>query len=530
MAARRFGGLAWVACFVLVGAARISAADEPGGGDAKKPQLVGSASIASVDRLSEAARAIGLSPPGFLTAQGIEQNFPFIGAGGLDTTRPLGVLIFAGPKFDIARGEEAVFAFPVKPGAASLDPLLRNGGQPVPGHDDAVQIKSLVLRRAPDHLMFSTGGDIALTARGSDLEALYAKKPGAVDPQPLARLVLNPRAFLAGCGEQFKGMMKASEHGPRDPAGEAGYRLGQQIGWGLLDSFTRFDLELFRDTRDLRFAVTLAPLRVSASAAVERPGLPEAVVARVDLAFATAPQVMKWAEPHMRELAGAMMNKADARPGPGQEKAIREVLRASTDALLGGKALTLGIVPRGENTYVYVIQRHDAATDIAARLRALADSFNKTGRLMEDNPQKPVSTMDTQSYTEPGGMQVTRLRELESGKPNFVIDGAQKGNTVFLCVSGEPEHHLGGVVDLPAEGALTGIAAGSVRLDRMLAVVGADMPKDRHDNLAKLLRGKAIDLTARPEGEDAVTVSLSVPEQTVADFARFVTAEAREQQ
>lgn len=524
MTARRLGRSVWAACLaagVLIGAARSPAADEQGGAEAKKPVLAGSASIASVDKLDEAARAVGLTPPAFLTAQGIEQNFPFIGAGGLDPARPLGLLIFAGPKFDLNRGEEAVFALPVNPGAASLDPLIRNGAQPLPGHDDAVQIKSLVLRRTSDHLMFSTGGDLVLRAKGSDLDALY-KKQAAGNPQPLARLVFNPRAFLAGSGEQFRAMMKAADHPVRDPAAETGYRLGQQLGWGLLDAFTRFDVDISRSARDIQCAITLAPLHVSTSNRVTRPGLPPEAVARLDLAFATEPLVSKWAEPYIGQLAGAMTDKPDPHPSPEQEKAVRDFVRAASTTLLGGKALTLAIVPQGQNTYAYLIQQHEAAPDIAARLHEMADAFNTISRVMEPRPGQTISTMDTQEYTDRGGVKVTRVRELEGRRPTFIIDGAQKGGTVFLCLSPGSAHHLAAVADLPAQGAVTGIASGSLHLDRLLEAIGPDMPNDKHEELAKLLRDKTIELTAEPAEQDAIAVSLAVPQQLVSGLVRFL--------
>ena len=131
-----------LACASLVLTAVRTALGAPDGANPQdltqpqKPAEVAEVSAASLADLSRAARAIGIPLPPVVTVGGIERQFPFIGAGGLDAKRPIGVIYFARPDWNVALGDGVAIVLPMKPDAAPLSSFIDAGGMMVPGHPD----------------------------------------------------------------------------------------------------------------------------------------------------------------------------------------------------------------------------------------------------------------------------------------------------------------------------------------------------------------------------------------------------------
>src|ERR1041385_8787715 len=79
----------------------------------KAPQPFMRASIASTDRVKQAVADLGIPLPIDLAGL-IEMQLPFIGAGGIDTSKPLGLMFIAGEGLTMEK--MAMFALPANAG------------------------------------------------------------------------------------------------------------------------------------------------------------------------------------------------------------------------------------------------------------------------------------------------------------------------------------------------------------------------------------------------------------------------------
>src|SRR5688572_1907199 len=119
---------------------------------APEPKPVMSASVASLKKIDALAKEIGFPNVRFFSATFIEDQIPFIGAGGLASDRPLGVRFYLEPGVDLEKG--ATFILPVNPGKAELKTFLERGAQPVDERADLVKLGDIAYRRGKDQFMF----------------------------------------------------------------------------------------------------------------------------------------------------------------------------------------------------------------------------------------------------------------------------------------------------------------------------------------------------------------------------------------
>src|SRR5688500_5878780 len=225
----------------------------------------------SLDAVAAAAKELGLPLPPQASAQEIEKQFPFIGAGGLAGDQPAGIVFVDG---DVQQPQDAmVFVLPVKPGAATLEKLQQMGGKPMPGRPDAVRMNTVGMRRTAGHLLLSQRAD-AVTA--ADVEALTAafKRPDA-----LAVVTVDLKAIRTNAPAMYERLLQGVAQAdqklpPADAAREAGRDAGRALREEL-GKLERFSLGIDHGANlGLRVAATVQPLKLPAQAAAVRPGLP----------------------------------------------------------------------------------------------------------------------------------------------------------------------------------------------------------------------------------------------------------------
>ena len=119
-------------------------ADDAAVAPAPLPQ-VGLIAVKSIDSIMDFARKTGLELPPSFSAQSLEQQFRFIGQGGTDTTRPIGIVMrWAKP---CPRADDGI-RFSRQADRRNAGLAQGMGGTPMPGHADSILMEG-VNRVAP---------------------------------------------------------------------------------------------------------------------------------------------------------------------------------------------------------------------------------------------------------------------------------------------------------------------------------------------------------------------------------------------
>lgn len=492
---------------------------------AAKPEKFLTASVASLDSLAKAAADIGVELPPFLTPAGIETSFAFLGAGSINPQRPIGVVYFMAPTFEVSKGNGIVFVLPVKDGTAPLDPLRQGGGKPVDGRNDVVALNGAAFRRTQRTMMFATDPSTVLLSKESDLTGLYPdpELPPPAGPQTLARVSFDLEAFLRGSGKSLEDIIKANVDNaaaPADPVGRAQYEMGQKLAIGWIQSVHRAGLTLSRNGPQFGLQVSVAPVTVTPAAKFNRAGMPADVLARMDLAFCPI-KSMTWLDGLVENFGKTLAQDKRLNLGPAEQRASVRFLHSVAELLFGGDGESIGVAMANGKPVVYVVEKRTQPVDAAARLKQLAAEFaGATG------PKNP-SSIDVQQYTDARGNRVTRLRELESGAPSIHLDGFSKGDTLYLTVAADAAHHMTSLLDQPAGAPVTGLGDGSINLEQVFSKAvesGAlgQLAEQQRATIFNLVKGHRLDLAATKEG-DSVVIGLSLPQKFIRDAIELIT-------
>ena len=486
-----------LAAFVLAAAAPLALAQ-----DSSRPVQYLSASVQSLDRLSRAANDLDIKLPPFLTAEGIQASFSNSGRNvTLDGQRPIGVLFFMAPGFNVSAGQGIVFELPVTEGSATVESFVQAGGQKDPDHPDTALMNGAAFRRTSHYFMFSQrAGDVAL-GNDADLPRLYPPAPRqqAAGRQVDARVNFDLKAFLRGAGVSLDQLMKdqndANPHPGVDPVWN---KLGQDVAVNWIKSIDRLNTAVSRVGQQFELQLAMSPSSVSSSGKFSRPGMPTGVLARLDMAYSPL-KAMPWIDQLADGAANAMASDKTRTSTPAQQQALKSFVHSTAELLLGAQAESVALTPQGKSVVVYIVQRFAKPVDIEARARAVANSFNRVGGA--NDPSK----IQVKKYSDRGQTAV-RLTEDENGNPTTYLDAVQKGNTVFLAASDDPGHHVLNLLDLPDGGAISDLAVGSVDLEaiaRLATSQGAfaSATPEQRKLIEDLVNGQSLDFTMTREGE-----------------------------
>lgn len=512
----------WMTCLLAlhVGATTVLAGAEgpqQGWGQPRKPAEVAAVSVASLGELSQAAKAIGVDLPSFLTAQGIEEKFSFLGADGLDSERPIGVILFTRPDWDVSQGQGVAFVLPVKPDAATVAWFDKAGGKALAGNPDTFNLNGAIFRRTQNDLIFSTSEEATLAVNDAELANLYQHAAGA--KTALAHLSVDAAAIRKTSPEKYQdfiNQIKASTAPTNDP----GERFGQELALGWFREIGRLDLQLIRAGGELRARLAYEPASMpAASGEFNRAGMPDNIVVRLDAPIAPS-KLNPWLEALRDGMIKAPMWDGGNKPAtPEQARAFADMMQSASDAFLGGKAVSVGVAPKvdGGGALVYVVEQQ-VMPKVGDRVRRFADHFNTFEQRVDAPAQRVIAGID--HYTD-GDLEVTRLKLTTPHNNVTYIDAAEGRGNVYLCGGDDAGHHLREIVSLAPKDAMPAALTGQIDLERALALASRtpesglqNFPPAKRDELASALKGQVVNLSVMGQG-NSVGVEVSIPEPLI---------------
>lgn len=511
-----FGGpgifVAFCIVAVIAAASRASAAE---GQD--KPTEWASASVASLNKLSAVAAEIGAELPPFLTAKGIGEQFPFLGADGVDPDRPIGLVVLARGGWDVGKGQGVVFVLPAKADAAPLSGFTKAGATPVEGHADTVSLNGVAFRRTTDDLIFSPSVDAATAVDPAAMAAGFAAQAGglgAAGPAgdgAVVRVVVDIAALRAGQPEAFKRFLDGVRQNTA-PAQNEGQRAGQDLAFNLMASLNRLDLTLARRAHDLELALGVWPMAVPPAGTLPKPGMPAGVVGRYDVAAAPM-KLYPSIDDLVKQFARAAASNSGTPMTDDQKRQVESWFHDVFNLALGGQGLSVGLEPQGNGFVVYMVQQQP--DDFEARAKKLADEFNSISEALDKPGQR--STISVDHYTLDGGGAVTRLTMRDKDKPQGYLDVAVRGGQAFIAFAEDPAHHIEGLVNAPAAGQMDGLFRGESDLQKLVAAMKAapgsplsQLPADRVAALERAVNGRTFVLRADAAGE-GLAIRMALP-------------------
>lgn len=491
------GGAIWLLCSAAVA----SSAPE------SKTVELASLSIASLSRISAEAKDLGIELPPMMTAEGIEQRFSFIPAGGLDADRPVGVFLFAADNLEQAGGRNLAFAIPLKKGAATLKSFLDQGGRPLGGGSGAVKLNGNYFRRTAFYLIFGQTAQAVVGMRDAELLDPYRPPQTGRDKAPDGVLI-RFSADLAAARQVDASRVQRLFNGLKYVAGRRGYGVATDVAAGLASQAGRLDAALVRNGQELSLQVGVAPMRVPAGGTFVRPGMPQEVIARIDMG-APPLQVLPWVE------------SVFGRYVPGVQH--DDFLHRLADILLGGQAVSVGLEPRGDIAILYMVQQQVKADPIA-RLKQLAEQSDLAANYAADKTK--ANRMEFGQYTSEHGLHVARVKFMQGGTATLCLDLVRQVDAVFLTASTDLGRYLESLIEQKPQGHFSGLINGSVNLAAALEIISDAGGKNRIPpaqlkRLHEIFKDRMLTLSATGGGDEAVfgiTVDRSLVKDLVASF------------
>jgi hypothetical protein len=277
------------------------------------PQPFVRASIASADRIKQVVTDLGVPLPIDVGAM-IEQQFNFIGKGGLDNGKPVGVIFLAGE--GLTPQQMVMFALPVNAGKATVENLTAMGGRAVEGQADSVQLGGdeggVVFRRTADYLMFYPG---AASVLKTVQNAPFAKDYSS--PETLAHVEVDAalaRKVAPKMYKEFQDGIREKAKGSGNPAAGGAEARGQQIGQefviNLLEKVEKLTLTVSMGKDDLRIASTLQPTPMKGSRTFAKPNFNATSIVTGHVAYPDA-DATQWLTKLVKEAVAADKDQSD---------------------------------------------------------------------------------------------------------------------------------------------------------------------------------------------------------------------------
>jgi len=498
--------------------------------DALAPVTV--VAVKSIDSAAALVADVGVPVP--VSADKIEETFPFIGKGNVATDKPIGIVFFVGSDPDPSKN--LAFVIPVKDGAATVETLLKSPeAKPMEGHADTVLFGTAALRRTKDYLIFSPTAAIpALVEERSLADALKG-------PDSLAHIVVNLKAIRQNAPDLLKKFGEMAKAGT--PAAKSDpERQGQEmaLGWmqSAMDNLDHLDIGLDRGAFGVRLSVTAAPIKGPAAIIGERPRMPAGVIGRLDLSGAAIAEIDS--ESIHETIAKAALQGADEeRIKSGhpltedQKRSLRSIFDEVTKLSLADDGVSIGAEFLGKSPVVYVLERYSKPADFSARLRKVLGKVNSfSDELKEDRPALELQTYPLND------MKVVRLiieTSPTDKTPVGYIDAVEKGNDVLIAISEKPFRSIDRLIDAQAAAgadisgkSADALAAGWIDLGRLFdAVVGsensplASLSADQRAQARKLLSGVRVE-TSTSVRNDTGSIEITVPSKLIQDAPKLI--------
>lgn len=455
----------------LVGAAALAAGGiAPRASAEDKPVEAGTVSIASLDKLADSAKRLGVDLPGFLTAPGLEQMFAFVGKNGLKTTAPLGLVYYSEKGWNMQAGQGVVFVLPVNAGAAPLATFTNLGGKPVDGQADCVLLNNVIFRRTDSDLMWGVqpGGSVVEQTNPADLAKPYQAQQAEAGEDLIAYTTIDIKNLRDADPKAFEQFITTAAQNGASPAAGAYERAGQQFGQQLVVQWCKqldtLDLSLLQADKGLVVRMGVSPAHLPEAGNFHMAGLPGDVAISVHLA-AQLDTIYPGAQDFLSKFGDVIRNVQDTANSPDDQSAIDDIVKSSDALVFGGKAESIGVVPDGQHHgMVYIVEQ--GAAPLEGRMTDWADKFN-AGLKKLDAADTTVPKATVEHLTTSGGLRETRVTLREGHATDFLIDGVEKDGKVYLTLADRPGDYLDKLANLPEGGPMPALISGMIKLDQM---------------------------------------------------------------
>ncbi len=491
---------------------------------------IGVAAAKSVDAVAALVADIGVPVP--ISADQIEQQFPFIGKGNVATDQPIGIIFFGGPN---AAPEQAMaFVIPVKQGTDTVESLMKSPeAKAFDGHPDTVLFGTAAVRRTANHLVFSPMQDIPALVK---VEMLTDAVKG---PDALAEVVVDLKSMRQNAPELLKKFLDQSKAnaGARKTDAE---RQGQDMvmGWfqAGLDNLDRLEIGLDRGAFGVRVSMAAAPIKAPAAVIGKRPSMPAGVIVRLDLsgtAIATIDSQRLRDTIIKGGLDGAAKERANAGPPltEDQKRSMEDLLNQVMNLSLADDGVSIGVESLGNSPVVYVLERYSKPVDFLAKVQQTLAKVNA----MSDDLKEPRPALELKTYPL-NDMKVIRLVVQTSPTdktPLAYVDAVEKGNDVMIAISQKSFRSIDRLIDAQGAADASGesadaIAAGWVDLGRLFDAVAnmpggplASLPAEQQAQVRQLVKGLRIETSASVRN-DSGTIEITLPAILIQNVSKLM--------
>ncbi len=480
----------------LAGAGTLAArAEEPkasASGPAPSAAPIGRVSVASFNELKKLIADLGIPIPLDPRAM-IEGNFPFIGPGGLQGDKPIGLVFIGGEKITTQDG--AVLMFPVAEGKAGVESFAKMGGVVTDGHADMVSLGNVKFRRTANYLMMYQGATDLLAAIKDDIFAKDYTRPGR-----LALLSLDLAAARKVAPTKLKAMFEESrpKKSPTSAAEAAGEKMGIEFFESCANKFDRFSLAIGRDEKNVHMELWLMPVELAEARRFPCPTFPADVVAQMHIAYPNA-EAANWASTLMAKIPDDAV--ADKKPGAAANPKIRAAMTRFVQLFTGADAQSMAVQITARKPVLYLVNQYGHDVDAAKEMQEIATELNAANKDSGDG-----DVMAFTSYKNAAGQAISRLTQLVKGKQLTTIDVVQHGRILTFSIADDDGQHVDAVAALPAKGEISKLCTGSIDLDACLSAAESSgqmppLPPEKMKQLHTSLAGQAITWSAKANAE-----------------------------
>lgn len=477
----------------------VSAADD----DAPKQEVVGWLVVKSFDSIDALAKEMDVILPPDISAAGLEKELPFIGPGGLDTSKPIGIVLFSGGK---KADESFAVAIPCKPNGGSLEALKQQGLEPLPGHDDTILAGDTLLRRTANYLIFGQPQQGILNLKE---EAITKALPEA---ELLAKAWVDFKKFRTLMPEEWTKVVEdITADASRDPVGKQ--LFGDPMAKFLKEDLNTLTLSVEKTAAGLHAAARVDAVTLPApTAGLQQGGMPAGVFARVDLAVPLAKLFPVLTEESVRTFVDKAAAE-DANIPPDMRAQMADIAGRAAKVVAGADGTSVGMELGIDQPVFYVVQQRQAgAGDVGEQIKTIVMEVDGIFKKMNE-----PAPMDYRAYNAPIGT-VHRIRFVENGRALAYLDVLERGGTLMAAISNTEHRWIDRLAATRPNGGMGKLLALNVDLGKMVNTmtkvpecpVTGQMNDEQKTKLRQAMTGQMATLSVSGQGQ-TLAVDLEVP-------------------
>lgn len=500
---RQYAARAALLSLALLGTSQLARAADP------SPAPYVRVSIASIDAVNQFTSDLSLPMP-INIQNAIEGQFPFIGSGGLDTSKPLGAIFVAGE--NLPQQALALFVFPMSAGKGTIPDLTTKfNATPAENTTDTVIMGgSVALKRTNDYMLMYVGDPVVLKDLGNNVFDSDYKIPGT-----LAHLEINgatARAAAPHMTQAFFDSLRTAGNPMGNPLSERTRLATQDFLANAIQSVDLFTLNLAKDNNDLKLTATITPTFAKGKREFAKPNLPATAIATLNIVYPDA-ESAGWLPRLVDKLKDDDLPVPASKLTPDQVTSERATLKSVVKVLFAPDAQSAAIENRGGKVVVTMVNQYTDGTDAIGELQkdlsAIIDLDKATGTTTEE-PTAAESTAPDGSKL----LTISFPHASSDGPKQMFI--SQNGGTAVFTISME-DTPTPTAVTLSATDKISDLLASHVDLSNVLAAaqsegVFAMLNPDQQKLVTDGLTGKSIDVVVSSDASaNLLNVTATVP-------------------